>query len=350
MTIPVSDFFAAEKFCRLSGFSGFTVSGDDANTFLQGQLTNDVKGLPVLASQRTGYCTPKGRLIATFLQWRIDATTLGHLLPTELAEPTIKRLRMFVLRSKATFSNTDQSLQVMGLWGRWTTTGQNALAQHGDNPATAVIDLCKNSQDTTPPDGASQAGPWLIAESPCPTLGERAWLVGSAAQLGGFAQACHQVVQLPEDAWRFSEIQNAKSWVWEKTKEAFVPQMINFELINGVSFTKGCYPGQEVVARSQYLGKLKRRSFRVDLDQLPVDDARKLIGQDVWSASITHEPCGQVVDCAHQRDAAGVAVPGASLLVECTLDAWSAGDLHLGEINGPRLLAAQMPYAFPDAA
>lgn len=346
MTTPVSPFFTAQKFCDLPSFTGFTVTGDDANTFLQGQLTNDVKGLAIHTSQRTGYCTPKGRLMATFLQWRIDANTLGHLIPTELSEATVKRLRMFVLRAKASFSNADANLQVLGLWGQWTSAGKAELAKAGTNSTVAVIDLAAQTKDASTPSQA--AGPWLIAESACPTLGERAWLVGSSDQITAIKKTLGQIKELPESAWRYSEIQNAKAWVWESTKEAFVPQMINFELINGVSFTKGCYPGQEVVARSQYLGKLKRRSFRVDLDVLPGSDGNALVGQDIWSATITHEPCGQVVDCAQRFNAAGEPESGACLLVECTLDAWQSADLHLGAIDGPSLQSAQMPYAFPE--
>lgn len=344
MTTPVSTFFTAQKFCGLPSFTGFTVSGVDATTFLQGQLTNDVKGLANQTSQRTGYCTPKGRLMATFLQWRINANTLGHLVPTELSDATIKRLRMFVLRAKASFSSADATLHALGLWGQWTATGQAELAKAGSDSAAAVIDLGRQIDGVTPD---SITGPWLIAESACPTLGERAWLVGSATQIAAAKEASNQARELPEAAWRFSEIQNAKSWVWEKTKEAFVPQMINFELINGVSFTKGCYPGQEVVARSQYLGKLKRRTFRFDLDELPGGDGNALVGQDVWSATMTHEPCGQVVDGAQRFNSAGEPVAGAVLMVECTLDAWQSADLHLGAIDGPRLQTAAMPYAFP---
>lgn len=349
MTIPVSSLFNADKFCALAGFTGFTVTGSDANSFLQGQLTNDVVGLAQLASQRTGYCTPKGRLMATFLQWRINADTLGHVMPAELAESTIKRLRMFVLRAKATFSSTDSHLQVLGLWGAWTAAGQVELAKNGDRAPMAVIDLGSTSQ--TGANGAENVptGPWLIAESACPTLGQRAWLVGSTAQIAAAQETLNQAKELPETAWRYSEIQNAKAWVWERTKEAFVPQMINFELTNGVSFTKGCYPGQEVVARSQYLGKLKRRSFRVDLQETPQDCAG-LVGADVWSAKIPHEPCGQVVDCAQRFNAAGDPVAGASLLVECTLDAWEAGDLHLETLVGPNLEQKPLPYSFTAAA
>jgi folate-binding protein YgfZ len=178
--------------------------------------------------------------------------------------------------------------------------------------------------------------------------------------------------QRPQAAWMFSEIQNAKAWVGEPTTEAFVPQMINFELTNGVSFTKGCYPGQEVVARSQYLGKLKRRSFRAQLSEtsllsrspgLTSDSqtessatdfnlatyAQGLVGKDVWSASSSHEACGLVVNAAPVFSALGVQLAAIDLLVETSLDAWAKQDLHVGAIDGPSLDAQPMPYEFPTA-
>jgi folate-binding protein YgfZ len=170
----------------------------------------------------------------------------------------------------------------------------------------------------------------------------------------------------------FSEIQNAKAWVGEPTTEAFVPQMINFELTNGVSFTKGCYPGQEVVARSQYLGKLKRRSFRAQLSATSLlsrspgltsdsqadssatkfnlaTHAQGLVGQDIWSASSSHEACGLVVNAAPVFSALGVQLAAIDLLVETSLDAWAKQDLHVGAIDGPSLDAQPMPYEFPAA-
>jgi hypothetical protein len=348
MTIPISTIFSVQKFCALPSFAGFTVSGDDANTFLQGQLTNDVAALANQTSQRTGYCTPKGRLMATFLQWRIGPNALGHLLPAELFETTTKRLRMFVLRAKVTFSPPEATLGVFGLWGRLTSDGQRLIAGLGEKAAAGVIDFGQIAHEKNEKNGPS-TGPWLILESPCPVLGQRAWLVAHQADRDSIAQGLQSAQSLPEAAWAFSEIQNAKPWVWEKTKEAFVPQMINFELVNGVSFTKGCYPGQEVVARSQYLGKLKRRSFRADLEIAP-QPCSQWIGADVWSSAIPHEPCGQVVDCAPNFNASGAATSGACLLLECTLDAWGHGGLHVGAIDGPLLRPMTLPYSFPAAA
>jgi len=343
----IEKYFSATHVADLSHFSGFTVVGPDANTFLQGQLTNDVVGLGLGRHQRAGYCTPKGRLLATMLQWRIDDQTIGHLIASELLEPTVKRLKMFVLRSKLVFSDTTKPLQVFGLWG-------SVVPGLAPGMMFALAD----------------SGAWLLIDSPCPVLGARAWCILSADHDDQIKQLLTAYEQRPQAAWMFSEIQNAKAWVVESTREAFVPQMVNFELTDGVSFTKGCYPGQEVVARSQYLGKLKRRSFRAQLSAISLSSqnlgsisdsqtnssgtsfnlatyAQGLVGQDIWSASSHHEACGLVVNAAPVFSESGVQLDAIDLLIETSLDAWAMQDLHVGAIDGPDLDAKPMPYEFP---
>ena len=344
MSHVLSNFFAARYLAPLEGFAGFVTSGADVNSFLQGQLTNDVAGLQQGQSQRTGYCTPKGRLLATMLQWRIDPQALGQLLPAELLESTVKRLRMYVLRSKVSFSAAESPLAALGLWGEWTASGLDGLA---GNPSRGVIRLAGNASGAEASNLISADALWLIAESACPVLGARAWLVGSPQAIADCANQLGQATVLPQTAWQFSEIQNAKPWIYKATQEAFVPQMINFELIGGVSFTKGCYPGQEVVARSQYLGKLKRRCFRVNLEAMPagLHDASGLVGQDVWSASNTTEACGRIVSAAPIFNEEAQMQPGIALLIESSLEAWEASRLHALSVDGPPLIASTLPYA-----
>lgn len=340
--IALDTVFRTQAFAQLQAFSGFVVSGADAEGFLQGQLTNDVRGLGASRHQRTGYCTPKGRLLSVMLQWRISPESFGFLLPADLHASTVKRLRMYVLRAKAAFGPADTPLLAMGLWG-----GTVSPADPGQ-----VIALDEDR------------GPWLLIDSPCPVMGPRAWLVGSANQLQASIGADRPIPERDPMAWSMGDVLCGRPWVWSATVEAFVPQMINLELVDGVSFTKGCYPGQEVVARSQYLGKLKRRTFRAeitsgDLPQTIAPDASgkpttwqpdTLAGVDVWPEADAGEPCGKVVGAAPRINASGQIDTGASLLVECTLDAWASGGLHLGRPDGPLLHKAELPYAFPAAA
>jgi folate-binding protein YgfZ len=328
MQSALSQHFKPYRFARLSAFAGFVAKGQDVQTFLQGQLTNDVKALTSANWQRTGYCTPKGRLLANFLQWQIGPQSIGHLVPREIFEPVAKRLRMFVLRSKVTFENAEAPLMAIGLWGE----PQGTLAN-----ARQCVSLSGTEQ-----------GPWLLSEHECPVLGKRAWLIVESSQLPQVLESLSDCAEIAQSAWLFSEIQTAQAWIWKATQEAFVPQMINFEITGGVSFTKGCYPGQEVVARSQYLGKLKRRSFRADLNST-VSEAQVLsmCGQDVWAQGNDTEPCGKVVGAALKFSSEGLVQTGAVLLIECTLEAWENGSLHLESRQGLALTAKELPYAFP---
>lgn len=328
-------------------FSGFTVSGSDTNQFLQGQLTNDVIALLPGRSQRTGYCTPKGRLMASFLQWRISDDTIGHLLPTPLLESTSKRLKMFVLRSKAVFSAPEAAFSTFGLWL--------------DDAVTSPIP--GNAGDVVALSGLGKGQAWLVRESDS-EIGTRLWLIADPDGVSEVQQylASYADRMRPQEAWLFSEIMSGQPWIWPQTREAFVPQMINFELIGGVSFKKGCYPGQEVVARSQYLGKLKRRTFHVSttlsdetLSTLFGDRSSDgghplafLLGADIWSPLDGTQPVGQVVDAARAMRADGSLDPvSIHLLVEATLDAWSHGALQLGGLSEafPQLTQETLPYA-----
>jgi len=318
-------------FAELPSFAGFAVSGADASAFLHNQLTNDVNQLQWPTFQRTGYCTPKGRLLTVMLQWKDPTGAIHHLIPRELLESNTKRLKMFVLRSKAVFTTAEESPAVFGLWG--------------DFP----LGLSVGAAEKTP------EGVLLRAED-CPVLGPRAWLIVPQPEANAMSASLRKLPKIhatDEGAWQFSEIQCGLPWVFDQTKESFVPQMINLELVNGVSFTKGCYPGQEVVARSQYLGKLKRRMFRADVvRELPGQHESELalLGTDIWSGADSSQPCGQVVNAASGFNHSFERQPAVSLLIECTQDAWAAADLRLGKIDGDRLSVKALPYSFPAAA
>ena len=348
-TYPLPSLFDTKRWTRLPSFAGFTVAGPDARAFLQGQLTNDIESVNAGQHQRTGFCSPKGRLLTTMLQWRSGEAAWAHLIPAESLERVTKRLKMFVLRSKLSFSSAEGSYSVIGLWGEAAGKLANAAASEFEGRAYPIA--------ATSSAAAAEGSPhacWLLMDTTCPVLGQRGWLAGPADAINQFAAGLSAAQELPESAWSFSEIESGKAWVWEKTQDIFVPQMVNFELIQGVSFTKGCYPGQEVVARSQYLGKLKRRTYRADIAaaetqrlSVPVAD---LPGQDVWSKANPAEPCGRVVSAAPCFNAQGVAQPQIALLIELTIEAWESGKLAIGNLDGPTLQAGQLPYSLAVAA
>jgi folate-binding protein YgfZ len=348
-THSLASLLNIKRWARLPSFAGFTVAGPDARAFLQGQLTNDIESITAGQHQRTGYCSPKGRLLTTMLQWRSGETSWAHLIPAESLERITKRLKMFVLRSKVSFSLAEESYRVIGLWGEAAGTHANTAPSEFEGKAYPV-----SATSVTAAEAGSPNLCWLLMDTACPVLGQRGWLVGPADAIDQLMAGFSSAQELPESAWSFSEIESGRAWVWEKTQDIFVPQMVNFELIQGVSFTKGCYPGQEVVARSQYLGKLKRRTYRADIaaaevQQLAVSVA-DLPGQDAWSKGNPAEPCGRVVAASPCFNAQGEAQPQIALLIELTIEAWESGGLTIGSLDGPTLQAGQLPYSLAAAA
>ena len=305
----------APVLCRLDELGVIAARGEDAAKFLQGQLTNDVLSLGE-GLQLNGYCTAKGRLIATFRQWR-DADAICLQLPRDILAPVLKRLSMFVLRAKARLSDDSAAWTAYGLVG---PRAETSLSQAGlPVPANAwhAAVAANGVRVARLPDAAITGSRFMI-------------LVPAGATLPGLS-----VGMAPAEVWWWSEVESAVPTVWAATQEKFVPQMINLEVLGGVNFRKGCYPGQEVVARSQYLGKLRRRMALARLDAPP-----PTAGSDVWVEGES-EPAGTVVMAA-ARPAGGTA-----LLFEAPVDRLER-DLHEGSPDGPRLAIQPLPYAIFD--
>jgi tRNA-modifying protein YgfZ len=234
----------------LTDYAVLSISGPDSATFLQGQLTNDVHALAIGEAQLNSFCTPKGRMLASGWLYRSQEHVYLWAVCTTLVTALQKRLGMFVMRSKAKVA-LEPALVVLGA-SKVTLSSQFNVAALGSQVRMAIVPL-------------EQA----VA----------AW--NASPELHGASER-----------WRALEITQGVARITAHTSELFVPQMLNFELVGGVNFKKGCYPGQEIVARSQYLGKLKRRMYRVS----GVGDKLPLPGSDVWAKA--DEPTGQVVACA----------------------------------------------------
>ena len=294
-----------------------SVSGDDAASFLHNQLTNDVEHLGTAEARLAGYCSPKGRLQATFLMWR-DAESVYLQLPRELQPALQKRLSMFVLRSKAKLSDAGAGLVVLGLGG---AAAQTALRRHVDAlPETpySKVDTPLGTLVRVADAFGAPRYEWIMSPSNAAAVMPA---LGASLKLGG------------NQAWQLSAIHAGVPQITAKTQEQFVPQMINFELLGGVNFKKGCYPGQEIVARSQYLGKLKRRAALVSIAGTAAQ-----AGDEVFAVSDPGQPCGMVVNAA--PNGAG----GVDALVEMKLAALEAGDIRLGSADGAPLVFQPMPY------
>jgi folate-binding protein YgfZ len=297
-----------------------SVSGEDATRFLHAQLTNDVEHLVPGTARWGGYCSAKGRLMSTFRYWRDDAAILlGVARP--LAPSLARRLSMFVLRAKARVVDASDGHALFGLSGE--VPAQAAAAAFGLEVPTAEGSASAAGAHLVglppmPPDeaGAPARPRWLLAVPADDAA--RAWaaLTDAAPAVGGAA-------------WRRTEVLAGIPRIVPGTFEQFVPQMLNFESVDGVDFRKGCYPGQEVVARSQYLGKLKRRMFAAH-----GEGPEPAPGGDVASSG-GGEPCGQVVLAA--PDGAG----GFDLLFESQVAAVEAGPVYAG---GTLLAPRPLPY------
>lgn len=299
-----------EGVCRLDDWGLIRASGPDAANFLHAQLTNDVAHLSAEHARLAGYCSPKGRLLASFVIWRDSAGDILLACSADLLPATLKRLRMFVLRAKCVLSDASAELPLYGL------VGARAMAWLGD--AAPVAAWARHERE----------GLTAIA------LPEAA---GSTRVLCASTTPPDLPALFP-DAWRWLEVRSGIARIEAATAEQFVPQMLNYELIGGVDFQKGCFPGQEIVARSQYRGSIKRRSLLFELD------GEAYAGQEVFQSDDPAQPAAMVVNAALQP--AGSA-SGSLALVEIRLAVLGSGDIHLGSADGPLLLRVDMPYAVP---
>ena len=300
----------------LSELGVISVSGADAVSFLQAQLTNDTAGLDAARVQLNGYCTAKGRLLAVFDQWREGDAVLLQL-PREILPPVMKRLSMFVLRAKAKLEDASDR------WATFGVVGPGAAARIAQAFGTA------------PDVNASHAAEGVrISRLPDGTQARERFVLRCAATDAARLQATLGDVEVVDaGVWWWSQIDAARPTVFASTQEAFVPQMINLEVLGGVNFRKGCYPGQEVVARSQYLGKLRRRMSLAHLAQ-----GAAVAGSDVFFAG-SADPAGKVVMAA--------AAPGGGMdvLLECPLDRIDEQSIL---IDGQPAVRRPLPYAIVD--
>jgi len=295
---------------ELAQFGMLSCTGDDARAFLHAQLTSDVAELAPDRARFAGWCSAKGRLLATLL---VMPQPQGFLLQVsrDLAPAVAKRLAMFILRAKAKLADASDAWVQIGLWGAGAAerlaglglpvpAGELALARAGD--ATVV----------------------QVAH-------QRYLLVAPAAQRERILGALHGA---GSDAWSLEEIRAGRPLVVQATQDLFVPQMVNLERLGAVDFKKGCYPGQEVVARTQYRGVLKRRMVRARVR------APAAPGNELFAADLPGQASGTVVNAAPAPDGSSeiLAVVQISSLE-------SASAIRLGAADGLALELLPLPAA-----
>jgi len=297
-----------------AGYISF--DGVDAASFLQGQLSNDVAALGEGAAQWTSYNSPKGRMLATMLLWRASATSFHAFVAADLAATLRKRLAMFVMRAKVVVTDHTSDGRCFGVSG---TEARHAVrAALGAAPEAGHGVTHDGADIVTTPDGRVLIHvPIAIADATGQRLAAQANLVA----------ATH---------WDWHAIAAGIATVVAATQDLFIPQAANWDLVGGVNFKKGCYPGQEIVARMQYLGKLKERLFRLHHDGDPPSP-----GAPLYSAVFGDQACGTVVNAAPAPGG------GSDLLAVAQTQAAAESTLHLRAPDGPRLTLLDLPYAIP---
>lgn len=320
---PDAPSLPSEALCDLSYLGLIRVSGSDAADFLQGQFTHDIRALSNDQCQLSSMCNPKGRMLANFWIFKRDDDIYLQI-PHDTLAPTLKRLSMFVLRSQVTLVDVSHDLICVGAIGDQT----EAMLRE------AAPSLPDHSRHLVQHEGLT-----IIRQ---PGIMPRYKIIGQTDAVQGIWRQL-EVTATPANTsyWKLLDIRAGIPTVYESTIEAFIPQMVNMQLIDGVSFTKGCYCGQEIVARTQYRGTLKRRMYLAHIE----DGQCPAPGTELFSASAEHEQtAGMVVDAQPSGDS------GCDALVMAQITCVEANDLHVHDDNGPRLSFAKLPYDFESDA
>ncbi len=306
----------AAVICDLEPLAAISIAGPDAATFLQGQLTSDVTLLADGASHPSAWCSPKGRVLANFLLRRVTGEQFELLLPSSLVDAIVKRLRMYVLRARVVIADARDGAVRFGLGG---PAAAACIA--------ATIGVTPPMHHSAAVDGGTlivlPGNRFLLLAAPAhaPTL----WnTLASRAHAAGFA------------CWEWLTVRAAVPVITPPTQEAFIPQTLNLDALDALAFGKGCYTGQEIVARTQYLGRLKER-----LALAHVDSARPEIGSRLFARTFGDQPCGTVVNAA--------AAPGGGtdLLAVAQTVAFADGAMRWGAPDGPPVALLPLPYALP---
>jgi folate-binding protein YgfZ len=301
-------------FCPLPQFGLIRFLGDDARSFLHNQLSTDVAGISPDRSTYGAYCTPKGRMLASFLLWR-SSDGFFMQLPSALLEPIHKQLSKFILRSKVKATNVS---------GDWTLIGVA-----GSDAATLVQRVIGQVPIETS----------TVAHAPDATVirlpGDRFEIVATRDKvplvLDGLSAGAEKA---DPQYWEWLDIRAGIPTITPATQEAFVPQMANLDLIGGVSFDKGCYPGQEIVARMHYRGTLKQRMYLAHIDGAELPQP----GDKLYSPDFGDQASGTIVN------AASAPAGGADVLAAIQIASAEKSGVRWKSAQGPVLELLPLPY------
>lgn len=300
----------------LSHYTILDISGADAQNFLQGQFSNDVATLHTNDAQQNSYCSPKGRVLAQFRLIQRADNHYQMLLPRSISDSIMKRLRMFVLRAQVTIEEAPQ-LVCLGFSGESIEAHlRNTFAQL---PEDVNAGICEREllllRITRQPSRFILIARQEALLAQWPTLSANLTLFG-------------------QHGWQWQDIHAGLPVIHSETADEFVPQMLNLQTLQGISFSKGCYPGQEIVARTHYLGKLKRRMYRLHTDTGDIPNN----GTDIYDSNGDAQSVGKVVVAEPNPE------QGVDLLAVLKISA-EQGQLHLQNPDGPLLTVQNLPYS-----
>ncbi|MDQ6621663.1 MAG: folate-binding protein [Pseudomonadota bacterium] len=309
---------ASDVYCDLPELSVLAIAGQDATTFLQGQLSNDVRRVSAGAWQHTSYNSPKGRMLATIVLWGGEEGYRA-VMPADLAESVRKRLSLYVLRAKVTVTDQSDSVAIVGIagptvditareiWG--SVPGPGMVLRHG---STSVLGLARDR---------------LLVITPLIDAPDLRTRLGAHAQAAG------------SDTWNWLTVRAGLPVITSATQDLFVAQTANLDALQGISFDKGCYTGQEIIARTQYLGRLKERLYAWHCDA-----GALAAGTRLYSGVFGDQACGTVVNAAQSPNG------GVDLLAIVQTSAAEAHDVRLGSLDGPQLVPLPLPYELPQSS
>lgn len=319
---PAAELLAARDaaiVCDLSPLAVLRIEGPDAAAFLQGQFTNDVAALGIGSAQYSAWCSPKGRMLANFLVRRSGNSTFDLLLPESVSDAIAKRLRMFVLRSRVTVTDASSQSVRLGVGGPGAA---GAIGEAlGAAPAAGNVSVFGDQVVAALP------GPRYAITVAADTAASSWDRLRAVCRPAGFA------------AWQWLTVRAGVPVITPPTADLFVPQAANWDALGGISFQKGCYAGQEIVARTQYLGRLKER-----LALAHFGGPSPAAGERLYSSAFGDQACGTIVNAATAPDG------GSDLLAVLQLAAAESGDVHLGALDGMALRLQALPYQAPAPA
>ncbi|MFO1324765.1 MAG: folate-binding protein [Burkholderiales bacterium] len=300
------------------GLGLLTFDGPDAAGFLHGQLSSDVAAMAPGDAGWSSYNSPKGRMLGSMLLWRRAPESFVAFVAADLAESLRKRLAMFVLRAKVAVADLTAAGRRFGVSGAGARDAVAAALGAAPDAAHGVV--ADGALVVATPDGR------MLIHAP----NDAADAILRRLQSNAVATGA--------DDWERASIAAGVPLITRATQDLFVPQTANWDLVGGVNFRKGCYPGQEIVARMQYLGRLKERLFAFH-----VSAAVPAAGTPLYSPAFGEQACGTVVNAAPS------ATGGSDLLAVVQWSAMESDSLHLGAPDGPRLAVRALPYEVPAA-